>query len=325
MSIVLGITGGIATGKSTVVNLFKEYGYPVVDGDLVARQVVEKGQPALKKVEEVFGSAIIKSDGTLDRKKLGKIVFADEQSRHLLNQTLKPFLRTEILRQIKVAKEESSLVIADIPLLYEGHYEAEMDQVAVVYIPEKLQLDRLMKRDQLTVEEAQQRITSQLSIEIKKQRADVIFDNQGTVAETRKQVVAWLEKNIFLKEPQMVSVYRIGTDPLGKSPLLVEAADLGLAGMGLSIAGETTTGHFQTLSELREFMAQATFIYCFGDLDKYSYLEMGVALALGKTVYIVNQNPEITKEAIHFTYLEEEIRLISLAELQELSKKAKFL
>ncbi len=197
MSFVLGITGGIATGKSTVVQVFREHGFPVVDGDLIARQIVEPGAAALTAIAAAFGTDVLLDDGRLDRKKLGQLIFEDEQKRQQLNQLLEPFLRTEINRQIQLAKQAATLVIADIPLLYEAHYEQEMDQVAVVYLPEDLQLKRLMLRDQLTAEQAKQRIASQLSIEEKKRRADLVFDNQGSREDTRAQIEAWLKEQGF--------------------------------------------------------------------------------------------------------------------------------
>ena len=105
MTKVLGITGGIATGKSTVVALFKKAGYPIVDGDIIAREIVAKGQPALAAIVETFGPEIVLTTGELDRKKLGQLIFASPQKRELLNETLKPFLRKEILRQIEEAKK----------------------------------------------------------------------------------------------------------------------------------------------------------------------------------------------------------------------------
>ena len=118
MTKVLGITGGIATGKSTVVALFKKAGYPIVDGDIIAREIVAKGQPALAAIVETFGPEIVLTTGELDRKKLGQLIFASPQKRELLNETLNPFLRKEILRQIEEAKKKAALVIVDIPLLY---------------------------------------------------------------------------------------------------------------------------------------------------------------------------------------------------------------
>ncbi|GGC79975.1 dephospho-CoA kinase [Enterococcus wangshanyuanii] len=197
MGMILGLTGGIATGKSTVVEIFKEAGFPIVDADVIAREVVEPGTRGLQAIVDAFGPEILFSDGSLDRKKLGKLIFSDKQKRDHLNHVLSPFLRAAILEDIDRKKNMSSLVIVDIPLLYEGGYDAVVDQVAVVYIPEEVQLSRLMERDNLSSLEAAQRIDSQMPIEEKKRRADLIFDNQKTVEETKKQVKKWLSKNIF--------------------------------------------------------------------------------------------------------------------------------
>ncbi|MDN6639257.1 MAG: dephospho-CoA kinase [Tetragenococcus sp.] len=198
MSFVLGITGGIATGKSTVVDIFKKYDFPVIDADIIAREVVQPHKPALKKVVATFGTGILQSDGSLNRQKLGQLIFNDSQKRQTLNQLLAPFLQEAITKQIKDAAQSSPLVIADIPLLFEAGYDKVVDQVAVVYIPESLQIQRLIKRDQITKKEAQQKITSQLAIEEKKQRAHVVFDNQESLNSTCQQVMTWLKEKQFL-------------------------------------------------------------------------------------------------------------------------------
>lgn len=197
MGMVLGLTGGIATGKSTVVSVFKRLGFPVVDADVIAREIVEIGMPALGEVVSLFGSEILNSDGSLDRKKLGEIIFSDEEKRKKLNSILSPFLKERILAEIADKKSKAPLVIVDIPLLYEGGYEKFVDKVAVVYIPKTMQLTRLMKRDNLTEREAQQRITSQLPIEKKRQKADILFDNQNSIEETEKLVGKWVLENKF--------------------------------------------------------------------------------------------------------------------------------
>ncbi|MFR3685521.1 MAG: dephospho-CoA kinase [Enterococcus sp.] len=198
MSFVLGITGGIASGKSTVVDFFKAEGFPVVDGDIVAREVVEPGSDGLRALEKVFGKTILQNDGRLDRKKLGSIIFQNEQKRHLLNKTLDPFIRGEIERQTLETKKISPLVIVDIPLLFEGHYESMMDKVATVYVTPKIQLERLMARNDLSEEEAIKRINSQLSLEEKKKRADIVFDNCHSQETTRQQVLNWLKRKKFV-------------------------------------------------------------------------------------------------------------------------------
>lgn len=199
MAFILGITGGIATGKSTVVDVFRKAGVPIVDGDLIAREVVEPGKPALKALVAAFGEEILTED-RLNRKKLGEIVFNDPAKRQLLDRLLDGYLRGAITDQIKDAAKRAPLVVADIPLLYEADYQQYMDQVAVVYIPKELQLTRLMQRDHLTEEAALQRMKSQLSIEEKRQKADFLFDNQGTREEMRQQVLRWLAEKGFSQD-----------------------------------------------------------------------------------------------------------------------------
>ncbi|MDT2595883.1 dephospho-CoA kinase [Enterococcus dongliensis] len=198
MTFVLGITGGIASGKTTVVRFFKKEGFPVVDGDIIARKVVEPETDGLKALEKNFGPTILQSNGKLDRKKLGSIIFSDEKKRQLVDETLDPFIRGEISRQIQEAKKSNDLVIVDIPLLYERHYEMLMDKVAVVYVSPAIQLKRLMARNELSEKEALMRINSQLSLEEKKKRADILFDNCDSIETTHKQVLDWLKENKFV-------------------------------------------------------------------------------------------------------------------------------
>jgi len=170
----------------------------LIDGDVIARETVEPGTLALRKVVSVFGQEILQSDGQLDRGKLGMIVFPSKEKRQKLDQLLDPFIRKAIKDQIAYLSSHHPLVIVDIPLLYEGHYDHYMDAVAVVYTTPDIQLRRLMKRNQLTLEQAQQRISSQLPIEEKKQRADILFDNNGTKEELVEQIENWLSANRFL-------------------------------------------------------------------------------------------------------------------------------
>ncbi len=198
MSFVLGITGGIASGKSTVVDIFKAEGFSVVDADIVAREVVEPNTPGLSQLVKVFGDEILLADERLNRKKLGALIFQDEKKRQLLNETLDPFIRGEIERQAKEAEQSSDLVVVDIPLLYEGKYEAMMNEVAVVYVTPEIQLTRLIARNNLSENEALGRINSQLSLEEKKKKADIVFDNCGSQETTRQQVMDWLKENNFV-------------------------------------------------------------------------------------------------------------------------------
>lgn len=198
MSFVLGVTGSIATGKSSVVKLFDSYGFPIIDGDKVAREIVEPGRPALAAIVAHFGKGMLLPSGELNRQALGQLIFSQPTKRQELDRLLDPILRQTILNQITEATKHSPLVIADIPLLFEGGYEKSVDQVAVIYVPQDIQKVRLMLRDTLTDEEATQRMTSQMSIEEKKMRGDVVFDNQGSPAETKKQVLDWLKEHRFI-------------------------------------------------------------------------------------------------------------------------------
>jgi dephospho-CoA kinase len=195
---ILGLTGGIATGKSTAVATFQQYGFPIVDGDVIAREIVEPNQAGLQAIVATFGSEILHADGTLNRQQLGALIFEDATKRQTLDRLLDPILRQTIQKQIDAASALSPLVIADIPLLYEAAYETMVDEVAVVYIPQDIQLQRLMARNQFSEEEAQQRLASQWSIEEKRQRANIVFDNQGTKAELAQQIMHWLEERQFI-------------------------------------------------------------------------------------------------------------------------------
>lgn len=197
---VLGLTGGIATGKSTAAAVFSRHQIPMIDGDIIAREVVQPQTPGLAAIAQEFGEEILQEDGSLDRVALAKIIFDSTEQRQKLDRLLDPFIRQAITEQIKQQKANYPLVVVDIPLLFEGHYEPEMDAVAVVYLPEEIQLQRLMKRNQLTLDEAKKRIQSQMPIEEKKKLADIVFDNSGSKDELTCQIERWLSdfNNRFL-------------------------------------------------------------------------------------------------------------------------------
>lgn len=197
MSYILGLTGSIATGKSTVAKLFLSAGIPVVDADLGARAVVLPGAPGLADIIGHFGEAYRLPDGTLDRKRLGALIFSDREKRKELDALLKERIRHWIqAEKERYINEGHDLIVLDIPLLYEGGYEDSCDAVMVVYVPEELQLQRLMSRNHLDADEATRRIQSQLSIEKKKELADFVIDNSGTIEETEKQVNEWLRGHL---------------------------------------------------------------------------------------------------------------------------------
>lgn len=186
---IVGLTGGIACGKSTVANMFRELGCPIVDADQVAREVVEPGTIGLKRLLERFGEDVLRDDGTLDRKELGKIVFHNKKALAELNAILHPLISERMNEKKEEAlKLNPPFVIMDIPLLYELNREGLVEVILVVYVPAAVQLERLIQRDQFTMEEANLRIASQMDIEEKKKRADYVIDNLGTLESTRKQV-----------------------------------------------------------------------------------------------------------------------------------------
>lgn len=196
MTVILGLTGGISTGKSTVSKIFKEQGYPVVDADVGAREVVKPGTDGLEKIKEEFGNKVILADGTLDRTALAKIIFDDVKKRELLNKMLSQHIHQWIVtKKNDYLKQDPAIIVLDIPLLFEMGYENEVDQIMVVATSEEIQLNRLMKRDNIEKKEATQRINSQLPISKKVILGDIIIDNSGTIENTKKQVLDWINKN----------------------------------------------------------------------------------------------------------------------------------
>lgn len=195
MTIVLGLTGGIATGKSTVSEMLKKEQIPVIDADILAREAVAKGKPAYKRVIEAFGNEILSENGELNREKLGAIVFADEQKRQVLNQIIHPEVRKEMIKQRDaLIQSGSKLVVLDIPLLFESGLEHFVDFILVVAAKDEIQLDRLMKRNQLSEDEAVNRINAQLPLDVKKRKADAVIDNSGDKSETKAQLFQILNK-----------------------------------------------------------------------------------------------------------------------------------
>ena len=189
MAFVLGITGGIATGKSSVVQHFIDLGFPVVDADIIARHLLD---------QNVFGSEILQENGEINRQALGALVFNHPDKLKQLDELMAPFLQESILAAIKQASQNQNLVIVDVPLMYEKGYDEWMDQVAVVYCTPNQQLKRLMQRNQLTEKEAKQRIDSQLPIEMKKLLTEVVFDNSNDLTQTIQQVDTWLSNRKYI-------------------------------------------------------------------------------------------------------------------------------
>ncbi|OIT27387.1 PREDICTED: dephospho-CoA kinase isoform X1 [Nicotiana attenuata] len=179
---IVGLTGGIASGKSSVSNLFKAHGIPVVDADIVARNVLKKGTGGWKKVVSAFGEDILLDNGEVDRAKLGQIVFSDPGKRQLLNRLLAPFISRGILMEVlKLWMKGCSIIVLDVPLLFEAKMDKWTKPIVVVWVDPETQLQRLMTRDGSTEEEAKSRINAQMSLDLKRSKADIVIDNTGTL------------------------------------------------------------------------------------------------------------------------------------------------
>lgn len=179
--------------------MLAELGAAVVDADQVAREVVLPGEPALREVADAFGQAILNEDGTLNRSKLGEIVFADEAKRKKLEAILHPAIRQVMTDRIERLEKENPkrLVVADIPLLYETGLDTRYPEVMVVYVPPSVQLKRLMERDGLSEDKARERLLAQLPIDEKKAKADWVIDNSGTREATRRQVLDFWRRKVL--------------------------------------------------------------------------------------------------------------------------------
>jgi dephospho-CoA kinase len=204
---IAGLTGGIASGKTTAAAMLAEAGAYIIDADRIARQVVQKGTPAWQAIRAHFGSAILLADGQIDREALGTIVFRDPNAKAVLNGIVHPHvlevIQAEIGRLIKRHPEE--LLVLDVPLLIESGWQAYLSVVILVYVPEAIQKARLMQRDGLGAADAEARIRAQMPIEAKRAHADYIVDNTGSRAATRRQIFAIYEQIITGPWPPVAS------------------------------------------------------------------------------------------------------------------------
>lgn len=189
--LVVGLTGGIATGKSTVATIFENAGAVIIDADQIAREVVKKGQPAHRAIVEKFGKNVLLPDGEINRSALGDIIFNDPHKKDLLNKIVHPYVRKEQDRQLQHIEKANpnAIVILDIPLLLESEMYRNLSEVVVVYAPEHFQIQRLMQRDNISQADALARVRSQMPIEEKKEKATIVIDNSGSREHTRKQAL----------------------------------------------------------------------------------------------------------------------------------------
>ncbi|WP_078414003.1 dephospho-CoA kinase [Priestia abyssalis] len=202
MALIIGLTGGIASGKSTVSGMLKELAIPVIDADVIAKEVVQKDRPAYRDIVRTFGTDILAEDLQLDRPKLGAIVFQDEEKRQLLNQIVHPAVRKAMLAQKEFFLQEGyETVVLDIPLLFESKLTSLVDKVLLVFVDDSIQLERLMARNNFTKEEAEARIRSQMPLQEKVPLADEVISNNGTIEETKGQLLDVLSKwNVVVED-----------------------------------------------------------------------------------------------------------------------------
>ncbi|SMO34218.1 dephospho-CoA kinase [Melghirimyces algeriensis] len=195
---VLGLTGGIATGKSTVSRMLQNRGAVIIDADQTARDVVKPGTEGYRKVRERFGDDVFGPEGFLNRKALREIVFRDANARKDLNEILHPLIIRKMKEEVDRWKQADVKhpIVLDVPLLIEENLTDLVDSVVVVYIPEELQLKRLMDREGISADEARRMIKAQMPIEDKKVFADVLIDNSGSRADTERQVDALWQTSV---------------------------------------------------------------------------------------------------------------------------------
>lgn len=199
---VIGLTGGIACGKSNVSDALRALGAFIIDGDAIAHDITRPGGMALPALREAFGDGVFASDGSLNRRALGARIFADGQARATLDGIMQPMIRQEIRRLMAQAKAENAAVcVLDMPLLYETGLDAWCDRVWCVALPRETQLRRLMARDGLTRPEAKARVDSQLPAGEKAARAQVVIDTGGTIGYTKAMIPPLYAEEVRLASP----------------------------------------------------------------------------------------------------------------------------
>ncbi|HDG9409499.1 TPA: dephospho-CoA kinase [Staphylococcus aureus] len=198
---VIGLTGGIASGKSTVSELLSVFGFKVVDADKAAREAVKKGSKGLAQVREVFGDEAIDENGEMNRRYMGDLVFNHAEKRLELNAIIHPIVRDIMEEEKQEYLKQGYNVIMDIPLLFENELENTVDEVWVVYTSESIQMDRLMQRNNLSLEDAKARVYSQISIDKKSRMADHVIDNLGDKLELKQNLERLLEEEGYIEKP----------------------------------------------------------------------------------------------------------------------------
>lgn len=195
---VIGLTGGIASGKSSVSELLTVHGFKVVDADVASRQAVEKGTKGLEQVKEAFGEEAIDEDGNMNRSYVGDVIFNHPEKRLELNEIIHPIVRDIMEEEKEAYLEQGYNVIMDIPLLFENDLQDTVDEVWLVYTSESIQIDRLMERNNLSMEDAKARVYSQISIDKKRRMADREIDNRDTKLELKQNLERMLVEEGYI-------------------------------------------------------------------------------------------------------------------------------
>ncbi|MFW5786969.1 MAG: dephospho-CoA kinase [Halanaerobiales bacterium] len=185
---IIGLTGGIATGKSTVSKILKNYGAYIIDADKIAHEVLSKGEEAWKKVIDEFGEQVLNKNKEIDRKVLGEIVFSDKSKLRELEKITHPEIVKKIKKEIKSNKDKEGNIVLEAPLLFETGLEGLCDEIWVVYTDRETQVKRLLKRDKLSIKEAENRINSQMDLKKKKKKADRLLNNNKNIGNLKKRV-----------------------------------------------------------------------------------------------------------------------------------------
>ena len=189
---VIGITGGIASGKSFVSSVVKKAGYSVIDADLISKELSQKNGSVYNAIVRTFGESYLDENKEIDRQKLGSLIFNDKQAKGLLNSISHPLIIEEMERQIK--DSNSDLVFIDVPLLYESGLQNMFDKIICVYLPRRLQIERLMNRDNISYEYAVKKIESQKNLEEKKKLADFIINSSESFDSVEENVIELIKK-----------------------------------------------------------------------------------------------------------------------------------
>lgn len=186
---IAGLTGGIATGKSTVSSFLREAGAIIIDADIIAKEAVLKNRPAWHDIVKTFGKEVLLDDGEINRPYLGDIIFRDHKKKEILNKIVHPFVSKRMFEMVEETRLSfpNSVVILDIPLLIEAGMYKRLEDVILVYTPESIQIKRLINRDSISEADAMYKIRSQMPIEEKKQYATIIIDNSGSIEATKQR------------------------------------------------------------------------------------------------------------------------------------------